>query len=100
MLFRSLIKIIPAPATSAALIFVGFSMLDSLKKVNYSDPAQSAATALLLIFMVGTGSIGTGIGIGLIAYSMIRLITGKGREVSIVTYILALLFIGKFFITF
>ena len=100
MFLAPLIKIIPAPATSAALIFVGFSMLDSLKKVNYSDPAQSAATALLLIFMVGTGSIGTGIGIGLIAYSMIRLITGKGREVSIVTYILALLFIGKFFITF
>lgn len=100
MFLAPLIQIIPALATSAALISVGFTMLDSLKKVNYSDPAQSAATALILIFMVGTGSIGTGIGIGLIAYSMIRLITGKGREISIVTYILALLFIGKFFITF
>lgn len=100
MFLSPIIKIIPAPATSAALISVGFLMLGSLKEINYSDVAQSASTALLLIFMVGTGSIGTGIGIALIAYSMIQLISGKGREISIVTYILALLFIGKFFITF
>lgn len=93
-------KVIPAPATSAALVYVGFLMMSSLKEVDYSDMAQSAPVALLLIFMISSGSIGNGIGIGLITYSIIKLITGRGKEVSVVTYILALLFIGKFFITF
>lgn len=100
MFIAPIAKVIPAPATSAALVYVGFLMISSLKEVDYSDMAQAAPVALLLIFMIATGSIGSGIGIGLITYSIIKLITGKGREVSAVTYILALLFIGKFFITF
>lgn len=100
MFLSPIAAIIPAPATSAALVYVGFLMLGSLKEVDYNDMAQSAPVALLLIFMISSGSIGNGIGIGLIMYSIIKLITGRGKDVSVVTYILALLFIGKFFLSF
>ena len=100
MFIAPIAGIIPAPATSAALIYVGVLMLGSLKEVDYNDISQVVPTVLLLIFMLGTSGIGNGIGIGLIAYSLIKLLTGKGKDVSILTYVLALLFIGKFFITF
>lgn len=100
MFIAPIAQIIPAPATSAALIYVGCLMMSSLKEVDYSDVSQSIPVVLLLIFMLGTSGIGNGIGIGLIAYSLIKLLTGKGKEVSILTYVLAILFIGKFFITF
>ncbi|MBE5926778.1 MAG: NCS2 family permease [Lachnospiraceae bacterium] len=100
MFISPIAAIIPAPATSAALVYVGVLMMGSLKEVDYEDVASTVPVILLLIFMVQTSGIGNGIGIGLIAYSIIKLCTGKGKEVSILTYILALLFIGKFFITF
>lgn len=92
--------LIPAPATSAALIFVGVLMMGSLKELDYTDYSQVVPVALLLIFMIGTSGIGNGIGIGLISYSIIKICTGKRKEVSALTIILSLLFIGKFFITF
>lgn len=100
MFIAPIAAIIPAPATSAALVYVGVLMMGSLKEVDYDDVASIVPVVLLLIFMVQTSGIGNGIGIGLIAYSVIKLCTGKAKEVSVLTYILALLFVGKFFITF
>lgn len=100
MFIAPIAGIIPAPATSAALVYVGFLMISSLKEVDYSDMASAAPVALLLMFMTITGSVGNGIGIGLISYSLIKLFTGRGKEVSVLTYVLAVLFIAKFFITF
>lgn len=93
-------RLIPAPATSAALVFVGVLMLSALKEVDYNDITQSVTVILMLVFMMITGGIGNGIGIGLISYSILKLCTGKTREISFLTIILAILFIGKFFITF
>lgn len=92
--------LIPAPATAAALVFVGVLMISSLKSVDYDDLAQSVPVVLMLAFMMITSSIGNGIGIGLITYSIIKICTGKIKEVSLVTIILSLLFIGKFFIIY
>lgn len=92
--------LIPAPATAAALVFVGVLMISSLKSVDYDDLAQSVPVVLMLAFMMITSSIGNGIGIGLITYSIIKICTGKIKEVSFVTIILSLLFIGKFFIIY
>jgi AGZA family xanthine/uracil permease-like MFS transporter len=92
--------LIPAPATSAALVFVGVLMISSLKEVDYSDLASSVPVVLMLVFMMITSGIGNGIGIGLISYSIIKIFTGKGKEVSVLTIVLSVLFIGKFFIAF
>ncbi len=100
MFISPLAALIPAPATSAALVYVGVLMMGSLKDVDYTDVAQTVSIVLALIFMMGTSGIGNGIGIGLISYSVIKALTGKAKEVSVLTYVLSVLFICKFFITF
>lgn len=93
-------KIIPAPATSAALVFVGVLMISSLKEVDYSDFAASVPVVLMATFMMITSSIGNGIGIGLVSYSIIKLLTGRAKEVSLLTIILSFIFVAKFFLIF
>lgn len=100
MFIAPIAGLIPAPATSAALIYVGTLMIGSLKEVDYTDVSQTIPVALLLIFMLGTSGIGNGIGIGLISYTLIKIFIGRAKDVSIVTMILSALFIAKFFIVF
>lgn len=100
MFIAPIAALIPPPATSAALIFVGILMMGSLKEVDYSDYTQVVPVVLLLIFMLGTSGIGNGIGIGLISYSILKICTGKIKEVSWLTILLSVLFIAKFFIIF
>ena len=100
MFIAPIAALIPPPATSAALIFVGILMMGSLKEVDYTDYTQVVPVVLLLIFMLGTSGIGNGIGIGLIAYSVLKICTGKIKEVSWLTILLSVLFIAKFFIIF
>lgn len=93
-----LAAIIPAAATSSALIYVGILMLGGLKKVDFEDLSQVAPVALMLIAMPISGSIGHGIGLGLITYTVLKVFTGKAKEVSILTYAISLLFLVKFFL--
>ncbi|MBR5357158.1 MAG: NCS2 family permease, partial [Lachnospiraceae bacterium] len=98
MFIAPIAGIIPAAATSSALIYVGFLMLGNLKEIDFKDPAQLIPVAIMLIAMPISSSIGHGIGLALIAYSFIKLFTRKAKEVSILTYLLSILFIVKFFI--
>ncbi len=98
MFIAPIAAIIPAPATSAALIYVGLLMLGGIKKINFDDMAEGLPAALMLIAMPISGSIGHGIGLGLISYAVIKVFTGKAKEVSVLTYVLALLFLVNFFL--
>ncbi|MGN0318386.1 MAG: NCS2 family permease [Lachnospira sp.] len=90
--------IIPAAATSSALIYVGILMLMGLKNVNFDDLDQMVPVAVMLIAMPVSGSIGHGIGLGLISYSVIKVFTGKAKDVSVLTYVISLIFLVKFFL--
>ena len=90
--------IIPAAATSSALIYVGVLMLGGLKKINFDDMSQLVPVTLMLIAMPISGSIGHGIGIGMISYVVIKLFTGKAKEVSVLTYVISAIFLIKFFL--
>ena len=89
--------IIPAAATSAALIYVGVLMLMGLKNIQWDDMDQVVPVAIMLIGMPVSGSIGHAIGLGLISYTVIKVFSGKFKDVSIVTYIISALFLVKFF---
>ena len=90
--------IIPAAATSAALIYVGVLMLMGLKNVDFDDMDQMVPVALMLIGMPVSGSIGHAIGLGLISFTIIKVFSGKAKDVSVLTYVISALFLVKFFL--
>ena len=98
MFIAPIAAIIPAAATSAALIYVGVLMLMGLKNVNFDDVDQMVPVALMLIAMPVSGSIGHAIGLGLIAYTVIKVFSGKFKDVSVLTYIISAIFLVKFFL--
>lgn len=98
MFIAPIAAIIPAAATSSALIYVGILMLGGLKNIDFSDMTQLVPVALMLIAMPISGSIGHAIGIGLIVYTVMKVFTGKAKDVSVLTYIISLIFLIKFFL--
>ena len=98
MFIAPIAAIIPPAATSAALIYVGVLMLQGLKNVDFTDMDQMVPVCLMLLAMPVSGSIGHGIGLGLIAYTFIKVFSGKAKEVSILTYVISALFLVKFFL--
>ena len=98
MFIAPIAAIIPPAATSSALIYVGVIMLSGLKNVDLDNLEQVVPVALMLIAMPISSSIGHAIGIGLIAFSVINITTGKASKQYILTYILALIFLVKFFL--
>ena len=98
MFIAPIAAVIPAAATSSALIYVGILMLSGLKNINLDDFDQVIPVALMVIAMPISGSIGHAIGIGLITFSVINITTGKASKQYTLTYILALIFLVKFFL--
>ena len=98
MFLAPVAAIIPAPATSAALIYVGVIMLAGLKNIDFNDMTQMLPVSLMLLAMPISGSIGHAIGLGLISYTVIKVFTGKAKDVSILTYVISALFLVKFFL--
>ncbi|MCD8118100.1 MAG: NCS2 family permease [Lachnospiraceae bacterium] len=98
MFLSPIAAIIPAAATSSALIYVGVLMVGGLKKVDFDDLDQAAPVAIMLIAMPISGSIGHAIGIAMITYTVIKVFTGKWKDVSVLTYVISLLFLIKFFL--
>ncbi len=90
--------VIPAAATSSALIYVGVLMMTGLKKVNFDDLSVCVPVTIMLIAMPISGSIGHGIGLAMISYTIIKVFTGKAKEVSALTYVISVLFLIKFFL--
>lgn len=96
--FAPLFITIPAFATAPALIMVGFLMFSSVVEIRFDDdnlleaiPAYIAIIAMPLFY-----SISEGISLGIISYVVLHLVTGKGKKVKPLVYILALLFILKY----
>ncbi len=98
MFIAPIAAVIPAAATSSALIYVGILMLMGLKKVNIDEMDEAVPVGLMLIGMPISGSIGHAIGIGLVSYTIMKVFSGKAKEVSLLTYAISALFLVKFFL--
>ena len=90
--------IIPAAATSSALVYVGVLMVAGLKNIDFDSMDTIVPIAIMLISMPISGSIGHAIGLGIISCAVIKVLTGKAKEVSALTYVLSVIFLVKFFI--
>ena len=97
MFIAPIAAIIPAAATSSALIYVGILMLQGLKNVDFNDIDQIVPVFIMLLAMPISGSIGHGIGLAMISYTVIKVFSGKAKEVSTLTYVITALFLIKFF---
>ena len=98
MFIAPIAAIIPPAATSSALIYVGILMLMGLKNINWDDVDTAVPVAIMLLGMPISGSIGHAIGLGLISYTFIKVLSGKAKDVSVLTYVISLLFLFKFFL--
>ncbi len=94
--FLPIIGIVPAAATAPALIIVGALMLKSVVNIPWDNMEEALPAFIAMIAMPFTYSIATGIALGFITYPVIKLATGKGKEVHAITYILAVLFVLRF----
>jgi AGZA family xanthine/uracil permease-like MFS transporter len=73
-------------------------MISGLSKVDFTDIYQTVPAAIMLISMPISGSIGHGIGLALISYTIMKVFTGKAKDVSVLTYIISAIFLLKFFL--
>ncbi len=88
--------IIPSQATAPALIIVGVLMMGSLRHINFNDFEEALPAFLTMALMPFSYSIANGIAAGFIFYPLVKLVRGKGKEVSPILYVLAILFILRY----
>jgi len=89
-------SIIPPSATAPALIVVGSFMIGVVRKISWDDITEAIPAFLTIILMPLTYSIANGIAIGFITYPIVKGFGGKIKEVSLLTWILAILFIIRY----
>ncbi len=96
--FFPIFQVIPASATSAALVTVGLFMITTVVDINFGDISEAFPAFMTILMMPLTYSIAEGISFGMISYAAIKLLTGKGKEVSPLVYVLAIIFLVRYII--
>lgn len=91
-----LFLMIPAAATAPALVLVGVMMMSPIQNLDLEDFTESIPAFFTLIMMPLTFSIAEGIVFGILSYVVLKLLSGKYKDISIISYVLAVLFILKF----
>ncbi len=84
------------PITAPALVIVGSLMIRNVTKVDWNNTAESIPTFLTLIGIPLTYSIADGLALGFISYPIIKLFSGKGRQLGWLTYLLAIVLVVYF----
>jgi AGZA family xanthine/uracil permease-like MFS transporter len=90
--------LIPAAATAPALIMVGFLMMKPVTSINFEDPTEGIPAFLAIVMMPFAYSIADGIVYGVLAYVILKAATGKFKDITIVTWILFVIFMLRFFL--
>ena len=98
ILFAPIFTAIPSFATAPALIFVGFLMFTTISEIKLTDNNYASAIPayLCVLAMPMFYSIAEGISIGVISYVLINLVCGKRKNINLIMYVLAILFILKY----
>ncbi|PMC16510.1 NCS2 family permease [Oligella urethralis] len=96
LFFAPIAGIVPAYATAPALLYVAGLMMRELIEIDWSDPTEAVPASLTALIMPFTYSIAEGIAFGFISYVVLKLITGKFRDLHLATILVAALFIVRF----
>lgn len=99
MFLSPVAQLIPTYACAAALIYVGVLMIGGVKDVDWSDPATAVPAFMTIVMMPLTYNISYGIAFGLLSYIVIKLFTGKVKEIHVGTWVIGILFTVMFFVS-
>ena len=93
LIFSPLFLLIPSAATAPALIIVGFLMLSAAVEINFQDPTEGIPAFLTIVMMPFAYSIAEGIVYGILSYVILKAVTGKFKQIPIITWVLFIIFI-------
>jgi len=98
LFFYPIIKMVGSypPITAPALVVVGSMMMRNVTKIDWSNYAESMPTFLIIIGIPMTYSIADGLALGFIAYPIIKLFAGQGRQVKWLMYVMAVVLVAYF----
>ena len=95
LFFAPIFLMVPAAATAPALIIIGLFMMSSVGKIDFSDISSGLPAFITIIFMPFTYSIAQGVIFGMLSFTIIKLFSGKTKDISVTMYILAIFFLIK-----
>lgn len=98
LFFSPVFLMIPSAATTSALFLVGVMMLRSIVHIDVIDFTEAMPSLVTILMMPFTASISEGIVMGLLSYVFLKVCTGRHKELSVVMYILAVLFVLKYLV--
>ena len=96
LFFSPIFLMIPSAATTSALFLVGVMMLRAIVYIDFMDIAESMPCFVTMLMMPFTASISEGIVLGMLSYVIVRVCTGRYKELSAVMYILTAFFVLKY----
>ncbi len=96
LFFAPLFTLVPSAATAPALVIVGLFMMSPITKINFNDYTEAIPAFLTIVMMPFAYSIAEGIVFGMVSYVILKAITGKSKEISLVMWILSALFVLRF----
>ncbi|MCL1959463.1 MAG: NCS2 family permease [Spirochaetes bacterium] len=92
-----LFLLIPSAATAPALIFVGFLMMQPVVTIDFTDPTEGIPAFFAIVMMPFAYSIADGIVYGIISYVVLKVATRKFSDITVITWVLFLVFVLRFF---
>ena len=93
LLFTPIALMVPGVATAPVLTIIGFQMLSSMKSVNYNDKTESLPAFIAVAMTIFTFNIATGLSLSVLSYIILKVFSGKGKEIPKAMYGLALVLI-------
>jgi len=99
LILSPLFLLVPTFATAPALIFVGFLMIAPVVGIDFKDPTEGIPAFLAIVMMPFAYSIAEGIVYGLLTYTLLKAVTGKLKDIPVVTWVLFIIFVLRFFIS-
>ena len=91
LLFIPIVRVVPEYATAPALIMVGLFMMKEVKRINFADIEEAFPAFIIMVMIALSYSISTGLAFGFISFTLIKVLSGRAREVKAAMWIIAIL---------
>ena len=91
LLFVPLVQIVPGYATAPALVMVGLFMIKEVRKIDFANLEQAFPAFIIIVMIALSYSISTGLAFGFISFTLIKMVSGKAREIKAAMWIIAIL---------